>query len=266
MKLTRILAIITFLALFRPPAMHAALEIGRAPKLVIAAAGSIAGANGTVFRSEIDIRNLLSRLQRVRIEWLPRAGTGGPVTLDLTFPFGGETGITSDDFVAEKLHTSGLGSIVVTALTDAGDEDPTALLYARSRIWTPQLATGGTTSQSFPAIAFQSIGDPVRVSLFGWRRDQQYHANIGVVNLAHVSQRFKLFFHPEIGPPSRTIVVEVALPPMSMTQLAAPEYSISGVASAFNETGGGEWLTYASTVDNITADSWSEFGVAEPKP
>jgi hypothetical protein len=265
MSLPRILVVALFLALFPSAAVHAALEIGSAPKLVIAVAGSVASANGTFFRSEIEIHNRLDRAQRVRVEWLPRSGTGEPRTLDLTFSPANGNGIASDDFVAEKLHTTGLGSLVITALTDTGDEDPTAVLYARSRIWTPQPDTGGTTSQNFPAIAFHTIGNPTRVEMFGWRRDQQYRTNIGVVNLAHVPQRFKLSFVPEIGPLSRREIIEVELPPMSMTQFPAPAYAYPREGIAFNNTGAGEWLTYTSTVDNITGDSWSEFGVAPPQ-
>ena len=130
-------------------------------KIVIPAAASTAGANGTFFRSDISVLNFADHTQRVQFRWLPQGGgAGSTTTIDMqTF-----NGIRSADFVAQIMNQTGLGSILVTALTADGLEDPTGRLYVASRIWTPQPGTTGTTSQSFPGVPVDRSTLPPRRS------------------------------------------------------------------------------------------------------
>ena len=51
-----------------------------APQLLIPAAGSTPGANGTFFRSNIAIVNLASHDQIVQLRWLPQGGSSNATT------------------------------------------------------------------------------------------------------------------------------------------------------------------------------------------
>jgi len=133
--------------------------VGAASQVLIPAAGSTAGANGTFFRSDISIINLTTHDQNVVLQWLPQAGSGGSNSSAIvTIP--AFTGVRSSDFVSDFLHQTGLGSIIVTGATTGGGIDSTARLYVSSRIWSPQPGTSGTVSQSFPAIPLSTINTP----------------------------------------------------------------------------------------------------------
>ncbi|SRR6266568_3973112 len=82
--------------------------LGGAPQVLIPAAGSTAGANGTFFHSDIYVSNHANRTQTVRFDWLPQAGNGG-TTKQVDLPAG--TTIRSADFVRDVLNVSGLGAM-----------------------------------------------------------------------------------------------------------------------------------------------------------
>jgi hypothetical protein len=240
--------------------------LGTHYQVLIPGAGSTAGVNGTFFRSDITIINLLPRAQTVRLEWLSQNGTSNRVVfLDIN----AASGIRRSDFVAEVIGTSGLGAIIVSAVTaQNGSVDPTARLYVAARIWTPQPGTNGTTSQSFPVIPTNTINTP-GAALFtiggGPAPDNaaNYRVNIGIVNLDPVnSQTFALSTSTAGNPATQSIT----LPPSSMAQLTVggghlPTSQVIVENQTPTATRSNNWVTYQSTVDNTTGDAWSELGV-----
>src|SRR5690242_14422989 len=93
--------------------------IGAAPQILIPAAGNVNGQNGTFFRSDITIINLRTTDQMVFLAWLPQPN-GTPASASITIP--AQSGIRSSDFVHDYLNTTGLGAIIVTAVTQANVE------------------------------------------------------------------------------------------------------------------------------------------------
>lgn len=255
--------------LFAAAASAAVMQpIGAHYQLLIPAAGSTAGANNTFFRSDISILNLTPRAQTVRLEWLSQNGTSNVTRfVDLS----ASSGIRSADFVAEYLATSGLGSLVVTAVTGPASNviDTAGQLYVNSRVWTPQPGTNGTTSQSFPAIPVTTINTPA-ASLFavggGPPPDNasNYRVNIGIVNLdATNTQTFAVYIPTPVLP----IPTVVTLPPRSMIQVAmGSDLSPSTHVIVQNTTAtpgrSNNWTAYQSTVNNVTGDAWTELAVA----
>ena len=238
--------------------------LGSANQIVIPAAGSTPGANGTFFRSEVTILNYRDQDQALLFTWMPQGGAAiavGPVTIRA------RSGVASQDFVAELLGQSGLGSVVISAILPGTNTlDPAAQIYATSRIWTPEPGTQGTTSQTFSTIPVQTL-TTVRQAMVGIRRDAQYRLNVGVVNLDSTnSQTFTITLGGALG---QTEVVTVTLSPLSMQQvsmtgpvLANPQLLVENVTpSATRST---RWTTYASSIDNITGDSWSVVGFPRP--
>lgn len=235
-----------------------------APQLVILAAGNTPGVNGTFFRSDITILNLGTNSQNVNLQWLPQVGAGAPVTRMINIP--AFDGVRSADFVRDYFGKAGLGSIVITALTPGGALDPDAILFASSRIWTPQPGTAGTTSQTFPAIPLSTrAGSRADVLSVGAADNTNYRVNVGVVNLdPENTQTFYVEPEKTIGPPTAR---PVTLPPLTMQQISlSSESSITLRVLIFNRTAGGPfaWAAYASTIDNVTGDSWSEIAVPTP--
>jgi hypothetical protein len=232
-----------------------------APQLLIPAAGSTPGANGTFFRSNIAIVNLASHDQIVQLRWLPQGGSSNATT---TVSIRSLLFLRSDDFVAEILHQSGLGAILVTGVTSSGDLDPTAALYVQTSVWTPQPGTNGTTSQSLPAIPTSVINYSDAALFFvGAPRNGSYRANVGIVNLDPVNeQMFQVTFFFAFVP----FTVTFAVPPMAMQQAGLgssngnfSELLVANVTAAATKSN--SWVAYGSTIDNVTGDALSELAV-----
>jgi hypothetical protein len=228
-------------------------------QLLIAAAGSLVGFNGTFFRSDITLINYRDADQLVRLQWLPQGSSGVAVTpVDITLPR--QSGINREDFVPDVLGQSGLGSILVTAITSNGQFDPGGRLHATSRIWSnqPGLSTG-TVSQSFPIIAFADINS-TRLLVLGHRRDARYRTNLGLVNLDPQAQTFQITVQAD----SRTELLNVPVHPLSMEQISLTgppavnvQIAVTNVTQGFQTT---RFVAYGSSVDNTTGDSWSSLG------
>lgn len=238
--------------------------VGAASQLLVPAAGSTPGANGTFFRSDIAIVNFASHDQTVKLQWLPQGG--GTVTTT-TITIGAQQGVRSSDFVASILGQTGLGSIIITGVASDGNTvDTTALLYATSRIWTVQSGSKGTTSQSFPVVPLSALSTTPVASLFalgGLDNPPNYRVNVGIVNADPTnSQTFDIAVPNSSSPSANHYTVTVA--PMSMMQvpignlLANAQVVIQSTAGAQT----GPWLAYGSTIDNITGDAWSQLAVA----
>jgi hypothetical protein len=239
---------------------------GPVPQLLIPAAGAQAGNNGTFFRSDITLINYRSADQRVRLQWLPQGSSGvGMAPVDITIS--ASSGIASEDFVTTVMQQSGLGAILVTGIDSNGVADPSALLVATSRIWTPA-AGGGTQSQSLPSVAVADIAS-TNVSILGERRDSRYRTNAGIVNLSQTTQTFQVTVLGTFG----TETHQQDVPAMSMAL-----FGITGASSttplqiAVQNIGAPPrsslFIAYASSVDNITGDAWTALGfnVGVPAP
>ena len=231
---------------------------GGAPQLLIPAAGHVLGANGTLFRSEINIVNYTDRAQRVQLRWVPQSGGEFP---NVTITINPLSGVGAEDFVPAIMNIpTGFGAIVVTGVTSADAIDPGARLFATDRIWTFQPGGDGTVSQTFDVLQTSDINNVTgNVSILGLRRDSQYRLNVGVVNLAATSQVFTITTSAQ---DSQTITV----PAFSSQQVGvggAPASASLQVIVSNVTAGSGrsvQWVAYGSSVDNITGDSWSEIG------
>src|SRR5687768_14243416 len=76
---------------------------GAAPRVIVPVAGNAQGANGTFYRSDINLINLRQVSQLVLIFWRPQ-GTAGPTLPVRAIPVDALSGITSEDFVNEILQ------------------------------------------------------------------------------------------------------------------------------------------------------------------
>ena len=91
---------------------------------LFAAAGSVQGAGGTYFRSDVTLINHRSVTQRIAVGWLAQGvdNTDEPVQY---FELDALTPVILADFVAHDLGKSGLGSILVLARPRAARPTPT---------------------------------------------------------------------------------------------------------------------------------------------
>jgi hypothetical protein len=228
------------------------------PQILLAGSGSVQGANGTFFHSDITVLNYRNQSQRVAFTWLPAGqSAGAPTFIDIS----ANSGIISEDFVATFLQKSGLGALLITGVDANGVADPGALLYATERVWTPQPGTTGTTSQSFPAIATSDI-NLTGGSILGQRQDIRYRTNVGIVNLDTVERTFNVIQTTD-DPNAPTNTTGVTVPARSMVQIPLANLTSAALQIAVQplvEINPTLWMAYGSSVDNTTGDSWSSLG------
>ena len=225
------------------------------PQILLAGSGSVQGANGTFFHSDITVLNYRGIAQQVAFTWLPQGQTAGqPMILTIN----ANSGIISEDFVGSVLHQSGLGALLITGVDANGVLDPGALLYATERVWTPQPGSTGTVSQTFPAIATSEI-NLNGGTILGQRNDTRYRTNVGIVNL-DVQQRQFTMIESTDDPNNPTLNLSVTVPPMSLVQVPLPAIPVNALQLFIQPPSGMSpnlWMAYGSSVDNVTGDSWS---------
>jgi len=239
--------------------------LGSAPQILVPAAGSVQGGNGTFFRSDITLINYASHDQLVRLRWLPQ-GVNGTTSTPRDITISAHSGITSEDFVSSVLQQSGLGAILISGISAGGTVDSTAALFATSRIWSNQPGlSSGTVSQTFPTIPVAGLNS-TNLSIIGLKRDDRYRMNVGVINLDSVNeQTFQII---SAGSNTTPEVTQVTVPPYSMVQTSITGSALANVQvqvqniTATNRTN--TWAAYGSSVDNTTGDSWSEIGYNAP--
>ena len=248
----------------QPHADSVVLPLSAVSQLLIPVAGNTPGANGTFFHSDISLVNFSSHDQAVKLDWIPQSGATGATT---TIMISAQSGIRSADFVANYLNQTGIGSIMVTGVTSGGVPDTSALLFASTRIWTPQPGTSGTTSQSLPAVPVSTVNTQI-AALFGEGGADNpagYRTNVGIVNLDPTNAQTYLIVLPSSSG-GQTVGGQITLQPMSMQQVSvgsglAPTQEI--LIQNITTTGrSNTWLAYGSSVDNVTGDAWSELAVA----
>lgn len=232
-----------------------------AARILIPAAGNAPGANGTYFRSDIQLLNLRNATQRVQLFWLPQgsSGTGiGAVTMDLA-PL---SGFTSEDFVTNVMLRSGVGGIEVVGVTAGGQFDPEARLHVTSRIWSPRPDGGdGTMSQTFPALIMP--GSTARgKSVFGVRRTEQYRLNVGITNPSQTVHHFRVTAAVATTTGLQNVQFELDVQPRSIEQRLVNGLTGEGTVQVLieNLTVGTatDWQGWASSIDNDSGDAWSE--------
>jgi hypothetical protein len=220
-------------------------------EFIIPAAGSLAGNQGTYYRSDVTLANARSVAQKIAVLWIAQGVNNGASAVQY-FNLPANTVAFQADFVNTALGKTGLGSIVVIGVDSANNPDSNALLDGFSRIWTPQPNATGTVSQEFAAVDYQ---DSLATSYgYGLRQDAQYRTNIGFVNLYSTSNTFTV---TAVGTNGSTTFTQDVLP-YSMQQRSVPGgdrgnfyVRVSSAASNFNW-----WSAYASSTDNITGDGW----------
>lgn len=234
---------------------------GPTPQLLLPAAGSVAGSNGTFFHSDIAIFNYRNADQNVLLQWVPR-GTTGLTQTPVQITVNALSGIISSDFVADFMHQSGLGAILVSSVDANGQLDPGGRLVATERIWTPQPGVNGTVSQTFPAIATTDINSTTP-AILGQRISDQYRANVGIVNLSSSDVTFDVLQSTD-DPTAGATVQTITVPAFAMQQISLLNTKAGALqirVTPRTAVGAGQWVAYGSSVDNVTGDSWSSLGM-----
>jgi hypothetical protein len=239
-----------------------------APRILIPAAGNAPGANGTYFRSDIQIANLRNADQRVLMYWLPQGSSGAAIT-PLAIDLGASRGFSSDDFVTNVLHQTGIGAIEFVGVNANGQFDPNARLHVSSRIYTPRPdGSDGTMSQTFPAIILTGSTSNSK-TIFGMRHSSQYRVNVGIANPSETTRRYRVTVRINTSTTDETDLFVMELPPRSILQRSTTFTRVGVVQALIEDITGGvsfEWHAWGSTIDNQSGDAWSQMAFPTPAP
>ncbi len=219
--------------------------------MVFPLVGNAPGANGTFFRSEATIVNNVNRQQRLRVWFFPLGGgtcSGVPVkdlVLD-AFNF-----YVYSDFVAQVFGLNGLGSLGIIAIDSFGNTDPNARVDASVRIYTPAFG-GGSASQSFQGVGLSTFAG--NQTAFGVRHDAAFRTNYGIFNYLTFTRTFDVSMTGISASASSVVTVG----PCSVAFTGVPNLNYGALVLDIQPRDSqGGWYGFASTVDNVSGDSWS---------
>jgi hypothetical protein len=230
--------------------------------IVFPAAGSVRGAGGEFFRSEVSLDGYPDS---VIVVWLGRGATGEPPTFKVNIHDQYGYPKTYSDFVGETLGLeSALGALWFVPVDDEGNFDPTAVLDGFSRIWTNQPGGTGTVSQQFQAVDPFSFDFYTDTLAYGLQHNSQYRTSWGIVNLDTEPHRFSVFATSLLNNGQDDL--DVTIPAMSMQQQGLPrevDFGPNGmfvVIRLLDDWPEGEdpptFVAYGSSTDNRTGDGW----------
>jgi hypothetical protein len=215
-------------------------------------AGSVQGNGGTYFRSDVTIANYRSSSQKIAIYWLA-GGQNNSTAQPQYLTLNANSTYFLRDFVGTTLGKSGLGAVLVNAVTSSNQFDSQASIDGFSRIWTNQPGASGTVSLSFPSVAqADSYGSGSAVAL-GLRQDSGFRTNAGIVNLDSATHTWSV----HVGGINGSTDFTIQVPPFSQVQTSIPAGNWGDLYLSFTpNVSNFYWSAFGATADNITGDGW----------
>jgi hypothetical protein len=247
----------------------AILDSVSARYVVIPAAGSVAGAGGLFFKSDVTLVNYAAVPQQVLAGLWAQGSTNtlNPANYK-TLTLQPNTFTTFQDFVGTTLGLSNaLGSLVLIPYTGTAI-DPNGAIDAFSRIYTKQPGSTGTVSQPFDGVdpdlfSVQLVDEGAALGL---RQDADFRTNFGIVNVEGIDHVFNVTFKGEKLTTTATVTVKA----FGMIQQAIPAGDYGAVQVIIQLTDAGTnfvtWIGYASSTDNVTGDGWVSLASADLTP
>lgn len=225
--------------------------------ILFPAAGSVRGAGGEFFRSDVTIDSR----GKVAVFWLGRGATGEPPAfiVEGQGPFGYP--ITYTDFVGETLKIpGGLGALLMIPLDEFGNLDEEGIIDGFSRIWTNQPGRTGTVSQQFQAVDPFAFNFYYDTKALGLQHNAQYRTSWGIVNLDDVPHQFRVF--PTSLANNTSPDLTITVPAFSLTQQGLTgDFGTEGMTVYIRllddfEGDPPTFVAFASSTDNQTGDGW----------
>ena len=215
--------------------------------------GSLAGGNGTYYRSEATLVNNRFVSQTVEMFYFAQ-GISNCTRPSRLVALQANSWTAYDDILQNVFGETGVGSLIVQAVDNNGNYDPNGDIDGTSRIWTPSPFSGGTLSQTFGAASFNQNNGVTALSAYGLRDGGGFHTNMGVLNYANQPRTFTAVINGINGQSSFDFGVESC----SFEQFRIPDgnYDILQLQVTAHDNLG-QWYGYGSSVDEVTANNWS---------
>ncbi|PWB69546.1 MAG: hypothetical protein C3F15_14900 [Holophagae bacterium] len=217
----------------------------------VPAAAYAAGAQGSFFRTDLDLSNASGSAVQYELWWLPRGQDNSEPIVSDTFSLGAGMSVRYANVLAEVfgLEPDALGALGISSSSPH--------LLAMSRTYNrPGDGAPGTYGQSMPAIA------PDELIRYGERRrilfateDEEMRTNVGCQNATPATAIIDLELFSAEGTSLAT--QRMTLPPLGNDQINrifqgfAP---INGYVEVWTPRAGDAFYCYGSVLDNTTSD------------
>ena len=217
----------------------------------IPAAARAAGAQGSFFKTDVDIQNGDSDTVHYKFLWLPRDTDNSSPAASAEYSLGAGMATRYEDVLAEVFGV-GDGTNAVGALAIIADSSDIKL-FSR----TYNVSDEGTFGQAIPGFAAEDLimeGERKRILFF--TENGAYRSNIGVLNGTGAPMTITWARYLADG----TMVEQASadLPPWGNVQLNRVFAGEAPVEAAYidvwTETPGGAFMAYGSVLDNQTSD------------
>lgn len=212
---------------------------------VIPIAGQSRGAYGTSFSSDLTISNSRDNEQDVVVAWLP--GDGSSVVAFRTKVPPHSSGSIVADAIAERLGETGVGAVLVQAVTSSGDVDTNAVINGSGYIWTTSESID-ETGQTIASIHPTALQPRSSATVAGLRQDADVRTNVGIVNLQTRAETFVVNLRGERH--SEQFSVTVA--PLSLAHISIPNADYGALTATVSTADASRWAFYGSTIENAT--------------
>lgn len=222
--------------------------------LVVPIVGTVEGAGGTKFSTELMLSNASPNAQTVRITWLPRGFDGDVASFALTVPGASDPGGGTVDFldIGQAFSRAGLGSLIIRAVDASGNIDTNASIDASTIVWSDFGDGRAPASQSIPAARANQLASHHVAVLAGPREDAQFRTNTGIVNLTALPHQFTVQINGERSSAQFTINV----PPLSVVQAPLPDADYGVLfLNVIADSSDARWLLYGSSIDRTTGEA-----------
>ncbi len=221
--------------------------------ILIQGAGSLPGANGTFFKSDVMLINYNNVAQNIAVAWFAEGADNTNAPLQF-FTLNPQSVIALDDFVGQTLGKQGLGAVAIYGVDSSHNFDGTAYIDATSRIWTPLPGGSGTTSLQLPAVTYIDLLGIAPGYAFGMKQTTGFHANVGIINLDTNPHTWTVSVNGQNGTSSFTVTVQ----PSSLQQAPLPGGDFGDLwVSLVPDVDGTYWSAYGVSEDNVTGDGWA---------
>lgn len=220
-----------------------------AQELYLPAAAHTAGAAGTVWRSDLEVRASDNSAAVFTIELLEeRSNNSDPLAADFTLTPGQSLRLV--DVVGVVFGFDGSAALRLTATEGE--------ILATSRTYND--SPNGTYGQYIPAFAAEAAAEPgFDYVLMQLTSTAAYRTNVGFVNATGDSEILEIDLHAASGDLLGSI--EATLRPYEMRQISNVFAQVTGddvddgYAVVRTRDDGGRFFAYASVVDNLSGDA-----------
>jgi hypothetical protein len=217
----------------------------------IPAAARAAGAQGSFFKTDVDVQNGDSDTVHYKFLWLPRDTDNSSPAASAEYSLGAGMATRYEDVLGEVFGV-GDGTNAVGALAIISDSSDLTL-FSR----TYNVSTAGTFGQAIPGFAAEDLimeGERRRILFF--TENGAYRSNIGVLN--GTGSPMTITWARYLADGTMVDQASADLPPWGNVQLNRVFAGEAPVEAAYidvwTETPGAAFIAYGSVLDNQTSD------------